>query len=216
MPKDYLWSLSKPVEEETALSWWITFNIAKRLGESAMWGKCKRYVKETRLGVEVSLGGGYAGASGQIGVKSSPEERLADRTLLYLDISQHYYCTEVVEAERRARKAGGEDERKVYIARQIEMQKKRDDAFQKLVELAEKRKESTEAFISSYGKHREGLLGYGRDVASFLEAIEGQKVRTNMVRSTLTKLTELEQEMRQEEMKANIKIGEGWMKALGG
>lgn len=49
-----------------------------------------------------------------------------------------------------------------------------------------------------------------------MEAVEGAKVRENMVRSTVKKLTELEQQMRQEEMKSNVKIGEGWIKALGG
>ena len=49
-----------------------------------------------------------------------------------------------------------------------------------------------------------------------LENIEGKKVRENMVRSTVKKLAEMEQEMRQEEFKSNIKLGEGWVKSLGG
>lgn len=49
-----------------------------------------------------------------------------------------------------------------------------------------------------------------------MEAMEGAKVRESMVRSTVKKLTELEQQMRQEEMKSTMKWGEGWIKSLGG
>lgn len=48
-----------------------------------------------------------------------------------------------------------------------------------------------------------------------MEDIEGSKVRENMVRSTVKKLTEMEQEERQEEFKSTIKLGEGWVKSLG-
>lgn len=53
-------------------------------------------------------------------------------------------------------------------------------------------------------------------LSATLERIEGKKTRENMVRSTVKKLTEMEQEMRQEEFKSNIKIGENWIKSLGG
>lgn len=49
-----------------------------------------------------------------------------------------------------------------------------------------------------------------------MQKLEGQKTRENMLRSTMKKLTEMEQEMRQEEMKATQKAGEGWVKSLGG
>lgn len=53
-------------------------------------------------------------------------------------------------------------------------------------------------------------------MSSTLQRIEGKKVRENMVRQTVKKLTELEQEQRQEEFKSNIKLGESWIKSLGG
>lgn len=53
-------------------------------------------------------------------------------------------------------------------------------------------------------------------LSATMQRIEGKKTRENMVRSTVKKLTEMEQEMRQEEFKSNIKIGGDWIKALGG
>ena len=49
-----------------------------------------------------------------------------------------------------------------------------------------------------------------------MQKLEGKKTRENMMRSTMKKLMEMEQEMRQEEMKATQKAGEGWVKTLGG
>ncbi|MBI2266795.1 MAG: hypothetical protein HYU64_16805 [Armatimonadetes bacterium] len=48
-----------------------------------------------------------------------------------------------------------------------------------------------------------------------LEAQEQAKVRENMVRQFTKKKAQLEQDQRVEEMKTNMKIGEGWMRALG-
>lgn len=53
-------------------------------------------------------------------------------------------------------------------------------------------------------------------LSSSMQDIEGAKVRENMVRQTVKKLTELEQEMRMDEFKMNVKLGESWSKSLGG
>lgn len=130
-----------------------------------MWGKCQRYVKETRRGVEVNLGGGYGPISGQAGIKIAPEvQRLADKALLYLDIAQHYYCTQAEEAEKQARKARYEGEKSMYMAHQKEMLGKRDETFQRMVELATKGKESHEALTASLREHERKLLEYSRGI----------------------------------------------------
>lgn len=48
-----------------------------------------------------------------------------------------------------------------------------------------------------------------------LSWIEHQKTMTNMIRATMKKLAEMEQEIRQEEHTATMKAGQGWIKALG-
>lgn len=75
------------------------------------------------------------------------------------------------------------------------------------------------------GMSKSGMLGLmvnqqEQDKNNYLsiamQKLEGRKTRENMLRATMKKLTEMEQEMRQEEMKATQKAGENWVKTLGG
>lgn len=65
-----------------------------------------------------------------------------------------------------------------------------------------------------------GVMQQEQDKNNYLsmamQKMEGRKTRENMMRATMKKLTEMEQEMRQEEMKATQKAGENWVKTLGG
>ena len=124
------------------------------------WTTCKRYVKETRHGIAVNLGGGYGIISGKIDVGIKPEVgRLADDALLYLDIVQHYYCTQAKKAAKDARKARNEHDKEMFTSRQKEMTKKRDEIYKKIAELALKRNKP-EAII----QYESSLAEYGMGI----------------------------------------------------
>lgn len=53
------------------------------------------------------------------------------------------------------------------------------------------------------------------NLATMLQIQEGKKTRENMLRQTMKKLNDMEQETRQDEMKSTREIGEKWGKALG-
>lgn len=53
------------------------------------------------------------------------------------------------------------------------------------------------------------------NLSTMLQIQEGKKTRENMLRQTMKKLNEMEQEQRQAEMKSTREIGEKWGQALG-
>lgn len=54
-----------------------------------------------------------------------------------------------------------------------------------------------------------------QQVAMWTSFMENQKMMQNMIRQTMTSIFKMEQEMRQQEHANMMKIGEGWIKALG-
>ena len=128
------------------------------------WTNCKRYVKETRHGIAVNLGGGFGIISGKIDVGVKPEVgRLADGALLYLDIVQHYYCTQAEKAAKDARKARNVHDKEMFTSRQKEMTKKRDEIYQQMTELALKRNKP-EALTDALIQYESNLAEYGMGI----------------------------------------------------
>lgn len=102
--------------------------------------------------------------------------------------------------------------------KELELSQKERELAQKELEREQKRLEITKLLVEQGAKGLEvkKYKDASDNLSAILETIEGKKVRENMIRATLKKLSELEEEMRKEEFKTNIKLGEGWIKSLDG
>ena len=125
----------------------------------------------------MDLGGGFGLFKGQVGVKIGPAEvkRLADTSLLSLDIVQHYYCMQAEEARKRAKKTRDEGEKITFTKRANDMQEKRDEVFNTLLELNKKLSEFslkpsdsekiTSDLVDSFREHKKEVFEYGEGIS---------------------------------------------------
>lgn len=105
--------------------------------------------------------------------------------------------------------------------KELELSQKERELAQKELEREQKRVEITRLLVEQGAEGLEVKKYWNAtdNLSAILKAwkaMEGKEVRENMLRTAVKKLNELEQEVRQEEFKSSIKLGEGWIKALGG
>ncbi len=94
----------------------------------------------------------------------APAKILADNALLYLDILHNYYCIQSKNAEKLAREALGDEERKKLTLLHAEMQKRRNAIYQILEKLTMDGKVSFWALKGLIKDYKKEMLRYGEGI----------------------------------------------------